>query len=256
MASLLERLMRQAAEVGVDVRRLGAALRRVPWFVSTVRAYQRAEPDPAFPLSLDRLRPALGDRDGDAAALDSHYFHQDLWAARKIFAARPARHVDLGSRIDGFVAHLLTFMPVVVVDVRPLPVAIDGLTFVQADATDLRAFDDASIESLSCLHAIEHFGLGRYGDPIAPNAWHRGLCSLSRVLRPGGRLYLSTPVGEQRLEFNAHRVFSPRTLLDAVPDLRLVSFAAVDDEGRFRPEADPADFEGARYACGMFELTK
>ncbi|HWF86113.1 MAG TPA: hypothetical protein VG222_14745 [Vicinamibacterales bacterium] len=49
-----------------------------------------------------------------------HYFHQDLWVAKRIYAARPAAHVDIGSRIDGFVAHLLTFMPVTVIDVRPL----------------------------------------------------------------------------------------------------------------------------------------
>src|SRR5258708_35341646 len=47
-------------------------------------------------------------------------FHQDLWAARMVFEQRPSRHVDVGSRIDGFVAHVLPFMLVTVVDIRPL----------------------------------------------------------------------------------------------------------------------------------------
>ncbi len=253
---VVDRLVSQAAEIGVDLRRAGAALRRIPWFLSTLRAYRDAGGDPQFPLEWSALRPALGDRDGSAAALDAHYFHQDLWAARKIHAARPASHLDVGSRIDGFVAHLLTFMPVCVVDVRPLDAPVDGLSFIQADATDLAPIADASVGSLSSLHAVEHFGLGRYGDPIAPDAWHRGLRSFARVLAPGGRLYLSLPVGRQRLEFNAHRVFTPGTVLDALSDLRLVSFSAVGDDGRFVPDADPADLAAAKYACGMFELAK
>ncbi len=55
-----------------------------------------------------------------------HYFHQDLWAAKKIFKRRPMTHVDIGSRVDGFVAHLLVFMPVTAVDIRYLDSNIEG----------------------------------------------------------------------------------------------------------------------------------
>src|SRR5579872_2844102 len=135
-----------------------------------------------------KLRPIYRDRFKEAADLGD-YFHQDLWAARKVFAARPAHHVDVGSRIDGFVAHLLVFMGVQYVDVRKVPSPPNGLTVTRADATTMEEFADNSIESLSTLHAAEHFGLGRYGDPIDPEAHIKFMCSLQRVLAPGGRLY-------------------------------------------------------------------
>jgi SAM-dependent methyltransferase len=198
----------------------------------------------------------LGDFDAPAGSARGEYFHQDLWAARKIHAARPAGHVDVGSRIDGFISHLLVFMPVTVIDVRPLDDAVDGLTFIAADATTLDRFNDESIGSLSSLHAIEHFGLGRYGDPIDPNACFNAMRSLRRVLRPGGRLYFGVPIGRERLEFNAHRVFAPSTILRSLAPLRLLSFAAVNSEGRLTSDSNPSDWENVEYGCGLFEFTK
>ena len=80
--------------------------------------------------------------------------------------------------------------------------------------------------------------------------------SLARVLRPGGRLYFSVPIGVERVEFNAHRIFATATVMDGFSSLRLVSFSAVDDEGRMRPERNPREFSNANYACGLFEFTK
>jgi SAM-dependent methyltransferase len=256
MARRSLRILERAAQLGIDLRRFGQSLQRVSWFIDTVNAYRSARPCEGFPLELERLRPMLLDRDRPAGGFDPHYFHQDLWAARRIHSLGPRRHLDVGSRIDGFVSHLLTFMPVMVLDVRPLPSNVQGLEFVQGDATDMRPFDDESVESLSCLHALEHFGLGRYGDPVRPDAWARALSSFFRVLEPGGRLYLSTPVGRQRLEFNAHRVFAPETILHALRGLQLQSFAAVGDDGVFHEDVSPSDFKDAWYACGMFEFRK
>ena len=70
-----------------------------------------------------------------------------------------------------------------------------------------------STDSLSCLHALEHFGLGRYGDPVDYDGYLKGFDNLYRILKPGGRLYFSVPMGPQRIEFDAHRVFSMAYLL-------------------------------------------
>lgn len=230
--------------------------RHAGYYVRSARTYRRRWKGPKFPLAVANLWPVLADLDDSAGTARGHYFHQDLWAARKVFAARPGSHVDIGSRLDGFVAHLLTFMPVTVLDVRPLASDVDGLTFVQADATSLDQFADGSIASLSCLHAAEHFGLGRYGDPVDPDACFSLMRALARVVQPGGRLYFSVPIGQERVEFNAHRVFDPQTILDAFRDLRLASFSAVDDGGRFQADVPPASLAGAHYACGLFEFTK
>ncbi len=161
----------------------------------------------SFAFHIKDAFPILTDLDAEAGVAGGHYFHQDLWAARKIFERRPKQHLDIGSRTDGFVAHLLVFMPVTIVDIRPMESNIQGLTFFQDDAAELRNVPSDSVDSLSTLHVAEHFGLGRYSDPIDPAACFRFMASLQRVLSPGGRLYFSVPVGRERVEFNAHRVF-------------------------------------------------
>ncbi len=220
------------------------------------RVYRDApRTDASFAFAWDEIQPMLGDFAEQAGSAAGHYFHQDLWAARRIFAAGPSAHVDVGSRIDGFVAHLLTFMPVTVVDIRPLQSSVAGLTFVQGDVCAMRMFTDGSVTSLSSLHAVEHIGLGRYNDPIAPDAWRNALGECQRILAPGGRFYFGTPVGRERLNFNSGRVFDPRTIIAAMPRLRLTSFNAVDDAGALIEPADPAAFATAEYACGLFEFT-
>jgi SAM-dependent methyltransferase len=200
--------------------------------------------------------PILVDYDGPAGVAKGHYFHQDLWAARLIAVRRPSRHVDIGSRIDGFVAHLLTFMPVTVIDVRSLVSTIEGLSFEQGDVTCLDRFAPDSIASLSSLHAIEHVGLGRYRDSIDPDGWRKAVGELARVLKPEGRLYFSVPIGGQRVRFNADRIFRPSTILEAFASLRLVSHATVDDAGDLRTDIPLSEFNNASNSCGLFEFTK
>ena len=240
----------------LDLQRPTPTIRNLSRYVTSLLAYRRAYRGGRFPLRVRHLYPVVGEFNKPAGTVSDHYFHQDLWAARKIFERRPASHIDVGSRIDGFVAHLLTFMPVTVVDIRPLHSAVPGLTFVQGDATRMAQFADNSVASLSSLHAIEHFGLGRYGDPIDPESCFEVLRAFARVLKPGGSLYLSVPIGVERVEFNAHRVFAPRTIVECLGDLSLVSFAAVDDAGQYHATASTDDFSAATYACGLYEFTK
>ena len=158
--------------------------------------------------------------------------------------------------MDGFIAHLLVFMPVTVVDVRPLTTDVTGLEFVRGDATSLDSWADDSVPSISSLHAVEHFGLGRYGDRLDPNGASRAMGALARVLAPGGQLYFSVPIGAERVEFNAQRVFAPATILQTFAEhgLQLAAFSAVDDRGFLVSSANPLSFTGAHYSCGLFEF--
>lgn len=59
---------------------------------------------------------------GAGVESNSDYFIQDIWGARKVTAAKPAHHYDVGSSVAGFIAHLLgANQPTTLIDIRPLP---------------------------------------------------------------------------------------------------------------------------------------
>ncbi len=80
--------------------------------------------------------------------------------------------------------------------------------------------------------------------------------SLARVLTPGGRLYFSVPLGKERVEFDAHRVFNPNTILDRFSGLRLESFSYVGDDNALYLDTTPDLMPASNFACGLFEFTK
>ncbi|HEX2105165.1 MAG TPA: glycosyltransferase [Solirubrobacteraceae bacterium] len=199
------------------------------------------------------LFPQLGDW-RETHELDSHYFHQDVWAANRVAEARPARHVDIGSRID-VVGFLTAITEVVFVDIRPLHVDIERLTTMAGSILDL-PFADQSLESVSSLHVVEHIGLGRYGDPLDPEGSRKAMAELQRVVAPGGHLLFSGPIGRPRVQFNAHRIHDPVDILERFNQLELIEFSVVDDFGRFSRHRDPAEFRELTYGCGMFLLRR
>lgn len=245
-----------------DPRKVGRALLAWPGFLRDVWVYGRLRRSAAyerFPLSISQLHPMLLDKGASAGAMGI-YFHQDLYVARKIYHQRPKIHMDIGSRIDGFIAHLLVFMDVEIVDVRQLD-GVDGLTCQQMDARHLTMVEDNSIESLSCLHALEHFGLGRYGDEVDPVAWETALAEMLRVLAPGGTFYLSVPIGEERVEFNAHRVFGLRAILEKLQGAHIESLCIADSRGLIGIKSgeeihQAADLNAYEGCIGIFEVHK
>jgi hypothetical protein len=241
---------------GFDPLKFVTTVSGIPTYIRDIRSYRRQSPSSSFQIRLSDLNPVLNERTEEAGAIGGHYFHQDLWAARMVFQAKPHRHVDIGSRIDGFVAHVLSFMPVTLVDIRSIKSHVSGLEFIQDDATELRAFPDESIISISSLHAAEHFGLGRYSDPVEPGACFRFMSNLQRVLSPNGRLYFSVPIGRERVNFNAHRVFAVNTILSTFSRLTLLSFSYVDDAGELHEQCALSAIPSLEHGCGLFEFTK
>ena len=197
--------------------------------------------------------PCLSDR-SKTTPFDAHYFYQAAWIARRLAAASPAHHVDVGSH-NMIVAVISGFVECTFIDYRPLAVNISNLHSRGGSILQL-PLADRSVSSLSCLHVIEHIGLGRYGDPLDVHGHIAAARELARVLAPGGRLYLATPVGRARVQFDAHRVFDPEAIVVMLAELRLMSFSAVDDQHQFHLQAQPAQFRQADYACGMYEFCR
>ena len=207
--------------------------------------------------------PCLSDRYDASGVAEGQYFHQDLYVAQQIYAARPERHVDVGSRVDGFVAHVATYMPIEVLDIRELSSSADNISFSQRDLmVDDERFDGYT-DSLSCLHTLEHFGLGRYGDPVDFRGYLKGWQNLARMVRPGGTFYLSVPISKrQRIEFDAHRLFGVPHVVDMVTaEFDIEQAAIVDDSQNLRRDVDVFSAEGRRtfdveYGCIMLTLRK
>lgn len=209
-----------------------------------------------FSINLLNTYPLLYDRYENAAKISRHYFFQDLWTARKVYESKVEEHYDIGSRLDGFIANCLSFTKVIMLDIRPLNITIPNLTFLQCDCTNMQNIASNSIESLSSLHAIEHFGLGRYGDPVDPEGYLKAIMEIKRVLKKKGNLYISLPIGKQRLEFNAHRIFDPYYVLELFKELQLVEFSAINDENFLITNAKLEDFRNAIFSCGLFHFRK
>ncbi len=209
-----------------------------------------------------RLMPCLHDRGDAGGTASGHYFHQDLYVAKRIYERKPEKHVDIGSRIDGFVAHVASFREIEICDIRPVDVENIGITCHQFDVMQTCPRDLVEYaDSLSCLHALEHFGLGRYGDEINPDGYIVGLRNILDILQPNGYFYLSVPMGYERVEFNAHRVFSVKTVLDICSLLKLVEFAWVDDDGKLHKETDLSrvvseDCFSQTYGLAIFTFIK
>jgi len=254
LAALLVRVT--GSLTGFNPVKLFYGIRGILPFLADARRYSRMSPRPSMRIQWRFLFPIFDERFEAAGSARGQYFHQDLWAARLIYKRSPQDHIDIGSRIDGFIAHLLTFRSVTIIDIRDMPHLVSGLSFVRDDATKLSGFGDNSIDSLSSLHVAEHFGLGRYSDPVDPEATFLFMQSLQRVLRPGGRLYFSVPIGRERVEFNAHRIFDVKTILSTFGGLELVSFSYIGDDGDLYEGASPDSVPPMNLGCGLFEFTK
>jgi len=236
----------------LDPIKFGSGIFGYGWFFRDVYKYKRQ--DKGAKIFTGDLYPVLDERVG-STPFDAQYFYQQIWCFDQIRKNIPTKeHVDIGSSY-GLCGYISLLVKTVFVDLRPISAQLDNLSIVKGSILNL-PFPDHSLQSVSCLHVVEHIGLGRYGDVIDPKGAELACGELARVLAPGGRLYFSAPIGRARLCFNAHRVLDPETVIRYFNGLELVSFSAVDDRGRFHLCADHQDYRQADYSCGLFIFTK
>jgi SAM-dependent methyltransferase len=229
---------------------------RSPRYMRDLSAFRRAAAVQNIEVVYGRPRPMLGDATAKTG-FDEHYVYHTGWAARILRETMPARHVDISSSLT-FVSNASAIVPIDHYDFRPPDLKLDNVT---AGAADLLAlpFADQSIHSLSCMHVVEHVGLGRYGDPIDPSGDLRAMAELSRVVAPGGQLLFVTPVGRPRVEFNAHRIYAYDAIMSQFTEFELLEFALVPDSRggtELIRHADPALVAQQSYGCGCFHLRR
>jgi SAM-dependent methyltransferase len=137
--------------------------------------------------------------------------HSDFelaFASRLIAKYRPESILDIGSWrywIIGLLAHY----NVTTIDVRDRTSLLSNETIVTSDAKQLRLPDD-TFDAVTSICALEHFGLGRYGDDFDLDADRKAMTEMARVLKPGGHLIFTTQITRSRpsIGFNGARIYS------------------------------------------------
>ena len=247
--------------IGINPSKMISFFKGITFYIRDLRKFkiQKGENNDFVFGTFD---PILDERFSEAGQMSGHYFHQDLLIASRIYINKPKRHVDIGSRIDGFISHVAVFRKIELFDIRPQESKIKNIIFKQADLMNLSKELINSCDSVSSLHAIEHFGLGRYNDPIDYYGHIKGIDNIYKILKDGGKFYFSVPIGTQRIEFNGMRVFNIGYLLKLFENKFIVDFFNYLDDKvelfenvKLNKEHIESNY-GCNYGCGIFEMTK
>lgn len=236
-------------DIGLQPQKL-LSLRGLPAYFQDLATYRRLSRQlPDATNSTLQLAPLLSDRYADAGTGRSLYFLQDLLCSSRILSRPAVRHLDIGSRIDGFIAQIAASRPINVLDIRPLEhPPTPNLRFLQGDILEPPLDLERQYDLVSSLHALEHVGLGRYGDPIAPDGFERALTNAAGFVAPGGSLMISLPIARMNrnlVQFNSQRLFSHALLANLLarllPDFSVI-WSFVIDETRIPRQrlGDPA----------------
>ncbi len=213
----------------------------------------KASKDKRFEISFRDIYPCLTDK-LRTTPFDHHYTYHPAWAARILAKTQPKLHVDFSS-IVYFGTMLSAFIPVKFYDYRPANIQLKGWEGRFADLCKLE-IEDESFSSVSCMHTVEHIGLGRYGDPIDAEGDIKAIKEIIRITKPGGDILFVTPVGKPRIEFNAHRIYSYELILQEFTNCKLEEFSLIPDTGSLIENADPNLVIEQNYGCGCFWFKK
>jgi hypothetical protein len=207
---------------------------------------------------IDHILPVLGEHKEKSSKVIKHYFNQDLLVASYIFKNSPKKHVDVGSRVDGFVAQVASFRKIEVIDIRKNNFQFKNIIFKKKDITKIDKSMVNYCDSLSCLHTLEHFGLGRYGDQLDPSGHIKGFNNLIKILKTNGILYISFPISNKNVTyFNSERSFNPKEILKWSNKLKLIKFDFINDDDKIFLDVNLDKFyKNIKYGCGIYTFKK
>lgn len=222
-------------------------------FNSEYHEFESLNKNNRFTLTKENIYPCLDDNT-EFTGFDAHYIYHPGWAARIVKEINPKFHTDVSSTLH-FCSILSAFFEVKFYDYRPASLNLSNLSSNRIDLTNMY-FESNSIESLSCMHTVEHIGLGRYGDPIDPEGDLKAIAELKRVVKQGGSLLFVVPLGNPKIMFNAHRIYSFNMIMQTMDGFVLKEFSMVYDDQTFVRNANPEDVSTQNYACGCFWFVK
>lgn len=210
-----------------------------------------------FEINWWNRYPCLYDNTKNTS-FDTHYIYHPAWAARILAKTNPSCHIDISSTLN-FCTIASAFIPIKFYDYRPANISLSNLSSDHANLLSLQ-FASNSIESLSCMHTVEHIGLGRYGDSLDQNGDLKAISELKRVLAVEGNLLFVVPIGgKPRIQFNAHRIYAYQQIIQYFNDFELMEFTLIPDF----PSSDGIILDATEemankctYGCGCFWFKK
>ncbi len=227
------------------------------WFADCLKKYKKLDVSKRFEIEENDFLKVVNENTS-TTAYDTHYEYHPAWAARVLAKTQPSKHIDISSKL-AFSTLVSAFVPIEFYDYRPATLQLDNLVCKQADLTAL-PFENNSVSSLSCMHTVEHIGLGRYGDEIDPDGDLKAIRELQRVVAEQGNLLFVVPVGRcRRLHFNAHRIYTYDMITEYFDTFELVNFAfirSIVGNDEYKPNASRKDSFTDDYGCGCFWFKK
>lgn len=226
-------------------------------FISDYIKFKKNNLNTRFKIDWKSRYPCLNDKT-EQTSFDRHYIYHTAWAARIISKTKPKKHIDISSSLY-FSSIISAFIPIDFYDYRPPRLKLSNLSVGKADLLSL-PFKNNSLSSLSCMHTVEHIGLGRYGDAIDPNGDLKAIKELIRVLSPGGSLLFVVPIGgKPKIMFNAHRIYTYKQVLKYFSQLKLKEFTLIPEKAEdggliINPSENLLNRQN--YACGCFWFKK
>ena len=206
-------------EVGIEPIKTIQFAKEVPGFIADSAKFflsSKRSQQTATDRFIFKLSPSLHDKGQGAGSTSSLYFLQDLSCSTYCNSLRPSSHIDIGSRIDGFVAQIGTSRKLDVLDIRPALIPFNNISFVQGDICKPPNKLLGRYDLVTSLHAIEHIGLGRYGDKIDPKSWLIALRSCRSLASQNGKVLISLPIVEgddSYVEFNSQRIIGAKQVI-------------------------------------------
>jgi SAM-dependent methyltransferase len=207
-----------------------------------VEAFQRhleeCRRSPGDFVILEKLYYDVGEHPIDAVDF------QCSFAAEMLFRQSPSSILDIGS-YRHFILGLLAHLNVTSLDVRDRQSTFSNEQVLTGEAAAIPA-PEASFDAVVSLCALEHFGLGRYGDRFDLRSDSIAANEMIRVLRPGGVLILTTTISRAApaLCFNGHRIYSLEMLRRMFPETDVIEerFFSVNKKDWCKFEEVTTDF--------------
>lgn len=133
----------------------------------------------------------------------------------------------------------------ITVEYNPVVYEHPRMTAWTPDETARQVAAGFRFDALLCISSIEHDGLTRYGDPLNPDSDLDAMRTFRSYLKGNGLLYLSCPVGRDRVCYNVHRIYGKARLPLLLRDWLVIDTFGFQDEllerdvnGGWKPMAD------------------